>query len=188
MKDKSSRSIWIMISIVVIIIVIFGLFKYFSTTEITNSNQNLLMMKISSPVFENNGVIPDDYTCRGRGDVPLLEISEMPTSTVSLVLIVDDPDAPSGTFVHWVMWNIPPDARLIDGKLPAGAQEGANSLGKIGFVAPCPPSGTHHYNFQLFALDTSLILNENADKEDLIKVMDGHILKQAILVGVVRAK
>ena len=136
---------------------------------------------IKSPAFSNNGWIPAKYTCIGSNINPTLAISDIPNGTKSLALIVDDPDAPNGTFVHWVMWNIPITS-VIDENSTLGIQE-KNGKGENNYFGPCPPTGTHHYNFKIYALDTKLILPIRADKNALLKAMDKHILASGVLIG-----
>ena len=141
-------------------------------------------MIIESEIFKNNGEIPAKYTCDGEGTQLTLRIAEVPVDAKSLALIVDDPDAPNGDFVHWVVWNIDPKTSIIEnGSLPKSAVEGYTSLNKSGWVPPCPPSGTHHYHFKLSALDTVLSIPESGTKADLISAMEGHIIDNAELVG-----
>ena len=139
-------------------------------------------LKLTSPAFDNNGTMPAKYACDGDNISPQLNIQGVPESAVSLVLIVDDPDAPAGTWVHWVVWNIPADASVIDEGAVPGTQ-GLNDFKKHEYGGPCPPSGTHHYMFRLYALDTELDLDENSKKSDVEKAMKGHILAQTKLVG-----
>ncbi|OGI26227.1 MAG: hypothetical protein A3J76_01435 [Candidatus Moranbacteria bacterium RBG_13_45_13] len=142
-------------------------------------------MKIASPVFENNGNIPEKYTCDGEEINPPLEFSDVPENTKSLALIVDDPDAPiPGGFVHWIVFNIKPDIKEIkENAVPENAIQGITSEGKTGYVGPCPPSGIHHYQFKLYALDEMPDLDSSAKREDVEKSMEGHILDQAKLIG-----
>lgn len=141
-------------------------------------------MKISSPAFENNANIPSKYTCDGENTNPPLEFSDVPAEAKSLVLIVDDPDAPAGDWVHWTVWDIEPDTKLInENSIPPGATKGMTDFGKPGYGGPCPPSGTHHYQFKLYALDINLDLESNARKTDIEKAMAEHILDQAELIG-----
>ena len=115
-------------------------------------------MKLTSPAFEHNKEIPPKYTCDGADTSPELNIEDIPENAKSLALIMDDPDAPAGTGVHWVVWNIPRDTKMIaKGAEPQGIQ-GTTSFGKPGYGGPCPPSGTHRYFFQLHALTTTLEL------------------------------
>lgn len=141
-------------------------------------------MQITSPVFENNQNIPSKYTCDGDGVNPPLEFKDVPKEAVSLALIVDDPDAPAGTWVHWTLWNIDPTTTtIIENSVPPKAISGQTSSGQNIYGGPCPPSGTHRYFFKLYALDSKLSLSSFSLKEDLEKSMQGHVIKQAELVG-----
>jgi len=141
-------------------------------------------MLLSSRVFENNDKIPQKYSCEGEGINPPLIISEIPERAKSLVLIVDDPDAPMGTFVHWVVFNISPTTTEIpEGKVPEGSISGKNSVGLTNFIAPCPPSGTHRYRFFLWALSEKLDLPEGASREDVETAASKYILDKAELTG-----
>lgn len=142
-------------------------------------------MKISSPSFEEGGNIPPKYTCDGESINPPLEISGVPTDAKSLALIVHDPDAPlAGGFTHWIVFNINPGTKEIkENSVPPDATEGTNGTGNAGYTGPCPPSGIHHYQFKLYALDSSLNLEASTKKEDVENAMEGHIVDQAILVG-----
>lgn len=141
-------------------------------------------MQISSSVFQSNTLIPSKYTCDGENINPPLRITDVPKDTQSLVLIMDDPDAPAGTWVHWLVWNIHPLTKEIgENSLPANAMEGRTSFGKIGYGGPCPPSNTHRYFFKLYALNTKLNLINSTDKAALLKAMEGHILEQAEVIG-----
>src|SRR3989338_900721 len=145
------------------------------------NNSNML---IASAAFERNSSIPKKNTCVGENVNPPLTFSGVPENAKSLSLIMDDPDAPRGTWVHWTMWNIDPSTINISvGSVPAGAVEGTTSSGKSGYGGPCPPSGTHHYYFKLYALDTTLNLNKSLEKQGLESAMEGHVLGQAELVG-----
>lgn len=141
-------------------------------------------MKISSTAFKPDEMIPEKYTCEGDNINPPLQIAEPPAETESLALILHDPDAPGGDFVHWILWNIDPSVLEIEeGTIPVGAQEGMNDSGQVGYTGPCPPSGTHHYEFHLYALDTMIDLPETSDKTDLRNEIEGHILDEASLIG-----
>jgi len=146
-------------------------------------------MKITSPVFANNAMIPSKYTCDGEDISPPLQWDGVPDGTKSIALICDDPDAPMGTFVHWVLYNLPPETKGLaenipaDKELPNGARQGMTDFRKIGYGGPCPPSGTHRYYFKIYALDTKLDLAAGATKSQLLKAMEKHILAQAELVG-----
>lgn len=143
-----------------------------------------LAMELSSSAFPHNGPIPVIHTCDGHGlSLPLL-ISDVPVDTVTLALIVNDPDAPGGSFIHWTMWNIDPQTRKVEaGTLPAGAVEGVNSAALPGYIGPCPPSGTHHYECTLYALSRSLLIPPSSTVGDLRHAMDNAILGEEKLVG-----
>jgi Raf kinase inhibitor-like YbhB/YbcL family protein len=140
-------------------------------------------MKISSPVFADNGSIPAKFTCDGGDTSPPLTIAGIPPSAKSLALIMDDPDAPGGTFDHWIVWNIPANTTAIaEGKAPQGVTA-KNGFGKNAYGGPCPPGGEHRYFFKLYALDTTLNLPPSSKKSDLEKAMNGHTVAQAQIVG-----
>lgn len=140
-------------------------------------------MKLTSLAFENEGEIPPKYTCNGDDISPPLKFSEVPEGTKSFALIMEDPDAPVGTFDHWIVWDIPADTRLIgEGTEPKGVQ-GATGFERGGYGGPCPPSGEHRYFFRLYALDTKLDMTEGSNKTDLHNAMRGHILAEATLMG-----
>ncbi len=142
-------------------------------------------MQIYSDAFEENQHIPSKYSCDGRGLNPPLRITNIPGEAESLVLIVDDPDAPGGTFTHWLVWNIPGDTKRLDEKsLPEEARQGTNSGGSIDYYPPCPPDGTHRYFFKIYALDKRLVdLEVGADRSRVEQAIDGHVLDQAELIG-----
>lgn len=138
-------------------------------------------MKITSSEFGNNKLIPAKFTCEGQDINPALEICDIPSVTKELALIVDDPDAPIGTWVHWVVYNIALVSRIEENSIPG--KQGVNTLGKKVYHGPCPPSGTHRYFFKIYALDKELDLPEGASKGALEKAMQGHILDKAELIG-----
>ncbi|MBI5045637.1 MAG: YbhB/YbcL family Raf kinase inhibitor-like protein [Candidatus Niyogibacteria bacterium] len=141
-------------------------------------------MKISSPIFEEGAAIPEKYTCDGDDASPALEISGVPAGTQSLALLMDDPDSPSGNFVHWTIWNIRAnETEIKENTKPEGAVEGVNSFGNIGYGGPCPHAGTHRYFFRLYALDKTLDLSSGADVVALKQSMEGHVLAEAKLMG-----
>jgi Raf kinase inhibitor-like YbhB/YbcL family protein len=148
-------------------------------------------MTISSTAFQDSNSIPVEYTCKGQDVSPTLRFDGVPASARSLALIVEDPDAPAGLWVHWVVYNIPParggferavsrTERLSDGTI-----QGVGSNGRIGYAGPCPPSGTHRYFFRLYALDSSLTLRPGASRDQLLSTMKGHVIGQATLMGTV---
>ena len=152
-----------------------------------------MALSLTSPVFTNNGAIPKIYTCQGKDISPALAWSGLPNGTKSVALIVDDPDAPDPAapkrvWVHWVVYNIPPDAtglkEAVEGsKLPNGAREGKNDWDRIGYGGPCPPIGRHRYFHKLYALDIVLPDLKQPTKADLLKAMEGHVLEEAELIG-----
>ena len=143
------------------------------------------IMEISSSIFFNDQLIPSKYTCDGESINPPLNFFGVPEETKSLVLIMDDPDAPAGVWAHWLVWNIPPEINeIIEGFTPKGANEGVTSSGKTGYEGPCPPFGAHRYFFKLYALDTKLdLISEKITKNVLEQAMENHILARAELVG-----
>jgi Raf kinase inhibitor-like YbhB/YbcL family protein len=137
---------------------------------------------INSSAFENNSHIPVKYTCDGSNINPPLTIEGITAETKTLVLIVDDPDCPTGTFDHWIVWNISPITRKI-GENTIPGTEGISSYRKHAYGGPCPPYGTHRYFFKVYALDTQLDLKSNSTKKDVEKVMENHILAEGRLIG-----
>ena len=149
-----------------------------------------MSLQISSPVFSTGEMIPKKFTCDGPDVSPKLTWNDPPSGTQSWALIMDDPDAPVGTWVHWVLFDLPRETReLAEGvakqeQLSSGARQGRNDFGKIGYGGPCPPAGKpHRYFFKLYALDTTLNLKSSATKADVEKAMRGHILAQGELLG-----
>lgn len=146
-------------------------------------------LKVTSPAFEDGGMIPPKYTCDGEDVSPELEWPSVPEATQSLVLIVDDPDAPRGTFVHWLLYNLSADTRKLPenakakSPLPVGSLQGTNDFGTTEYNGPCPPGGTHRYFFTLYALDAPVQLPPGVRKADLLQAMKGHILAEGRLAG-----
>jgi hypothetical protein len=151
-----------------------------------------LTLTLTSPAFQAGQGIPRKHTCQGGDASPALQWGEPPPGTQSFALIMDDPDAPAGTWVHWVLYNIPAAARQLAEGLPAkpdlpdGSRQGKNSWPRLGYGGPCPPSGTHRYTFKLYALDGKLDLPAGSTKEQLLKAMQGRILAQGELMGTYR--
>ncbi len=140
-------------------------------------------MELTSPAFENGGMIPARYSCDGDDVSPPLRISGVPEGARALVLIMDDPDAPMGTFDHWLVWNIPADTtEIAEGTEPEGVP-GRTDFGNTHYGGPCPPGGTHTYRFRLYALDRELDLPKGARKKKLLQAMEGHVLAEAVLRG-----
>ena len=138
-------------------------------------------MKLTTPEFKNNGLMPKKFTCEGDDINPALIIEGAPSNTKSLALIMDDPDAPVGTWVHWVVFNIPVTGAIEENGIPG--TQGSNNSGRPAYHGPCPPSGTHRYFFKIYALDKELDLPAGTSKGQLEKAMQGHILDKAELVG-----
>jgi Raf kinase inhibitor-like YbhB/YbcL family protein len=148
-----------------------------------------MAFEISSPAFKKGQPIPAKFSCDGNDVSPALVWTDPLAGTQSFALIMDDPDAPMGTWVHWVIFNIPASTRGLtesmptDPKLSDGSLQGKTSAGSNGYHGPCPPSGTHRYFFKLYALDTMLPLYADTDKKGLLKAMEGHILANVELMG-----
>lgn len=187
-----SLSFWLLVAVLVVIGVIFAgrlvgepAAEAPGTPVIISGEAN---MKITSSVFENNGIIPAKYTCDGENISPPLQISGVPAGAKSLALIMDDPDVPKnlrpdGMFDHWVVWNIPANTSVIlEGVVPTGAV-GKNTGGDARYTGPCPPDREHRYFFKLYVLDTMLSLAAGASKADLEKAMEGRVLAKAELMG-----
>lgn len=162
------RSLLIAITAVILI----GIFTFSKPVNLT----------VTSPAFQNNGMIPSKYSCEGDGINPPLNVTNIPPNTVSLAVIMHDPDAPrKGGFTHWVVWNI-----ATDGNIPekyTGANQGLNGQMENEYKGMCPPAGTHHYHFMVYALDTKLNMSKSTDKAGLEKAMQGHILAKGDLIG-----
>lgn len=144
-----------------------------------------MALTLTSTAFAQGQSIPAKYTCDGQDISPPLHWSDAPAGAQSLALIMDDPDAPAGVWVHWVLFNLPASLHDLPEKaaLPGGSLEGKNSWGRVGYGGPCPPRGSHRYFFKLYTLDTKLNLSRGASKEQLLAAMEGHILAQAELMG-----
>ncbi len=150
-------------------------------------------LRVTSRAFSEGASIPAIFTCRGRDISPPLAWTGLPAGTKSVALICDDPDAPAGTWVHWVLYNLPASESGLPEAVPAtpsaagGALQGTNSWGKIGYGGPCPPPGKpHHYHFKVYALDGALPMEAGATKDQLLEHMKGHVLAQGELVGTFR--
>ncbi|MBW1720857.1 MAG: YbhB/YbcL family Raf kinase inhibitor-like protein [Deltaproteobacteria bacterium] len=148
-----------------------------------------MKIEITSSAFKEGGMIPRQYTCDGKDISPPLAWSGVPEGTKSLALICDDPDAPMGTWVHWVLYGLPPDLQKLPEGIPDtevlenGAKHGINDFRRYGYGGPCPPGGTHRYYFKIFALDTPMEMGPGLSKGELMKAMEGHILAQGELMG-----
>ena len=149
-----------------------------------------MTFSLTSSGFGSGAEIPQQYTCKGADDSPALDWSGAPAKTAGFALIMDDPDAPAGTWVHWVLWNLPATVHSLPQGVPKqdqpgdGSRQGRNSFKKVGYNGPCPPAGkSHRYFFRLYALDAKLDLAAGASREQLDAAMKGHVLAQAEYVG-----
>ena len=141
-------------------------------------------MQISSQAFTNGGKIPDKYTMYGENKIPPIHIEQVPEKARSLALIVDDPDAPKGTFNHWLLFNMDPKIKDIkEDSVPVMASQGQNDFGEVGYGGPKPPSGEHRYFFKAYALDTVLPLGRASKRDELEREMKDHVLDSAMLIG-----
>lgn len=200
-----NKFVIIALGVVAILIAIIG-FIIFSKKAKAPENQKITPLKtvntimtITSPDFQNNAFIPKKFTCQGENVNPELEIGVVPENAKSLALIMDDPDAPMGTFTHWLLWNIAPETTVIPQNvkveavaIPTDASlarqfvgwEGKNSSGNIGYIGPCPPPGKpHRYFFKLYALDSLLMLDSNTPKNQLETEIQKHLVAQDELIG-----
>ena len=148
-----------------------------------------MSIEVTSTAFENEGMIPARYTCDGADVSPPISLSGVPEGARSIALICDDPDAPAGTWVHWVVYDLSPDIKDLPEAVPpdktvlGGAKQGLNDFRKIGYGGPCPPGGTHRYFFKVYALDAALNLKPGATKRELLQSMEGHVLAEGQLIG-----
>jgi Raf kinase inhibitor-like YbhB/YbcL family protein len=142
--------------------------------------------QLTSSAFADGGMIPDKYTCKGEGVNPPLEIHGEPDGTDTYALVVHDPDAPGGDFLHWTVWNLPDETTTIPENASLdNANQGANDFGKTGYGAPCPPSGTHRHTFELYAFDNEPSLQNGTSRSDLQSVIDNHKVAETSLTGLV---
>jgi len=180
------KSFWV-IFILIFILLFGGIFLFLKpkSQKVSFPSKSLNKnMKIESPVFKEGEFIPKKYTCDGEDINPPLKISNVPKEAKSLVLIVDDPDAPGGRWVHWTVWNIDPKIEEIaENSVPEGGVEGVTDFGRPGWGGPCPPSGVHRYFFKLYALDKKLDLKASATIKELEEAMKEHIIADATLMG-----
>ncbi len=157
--------------------------------ELKIQEETTMSVQLSSPAFEDGNTIPQKYSCDGDDISPALNWSELPGQTESIALIMDDPDAPVGSWIHWVLYDLPggrteiPENVPKSGQLPGGGTQGNNSWRRSGYGGPCPPGGTHRYFFKIYALDALLDVAPGATKEELLQAMEGHILDQGQLMG-----
>ncbi len=164
-------------------------FQSESQADTQTKGGKTMKIQVTSTAFEEGGMIPKQHTCDGKDISPPLAWTSIPEGTKSLALICDDPDAPVGTWVHWVLFNLPADVKELPENVPPkktldnDAKQGKNDFRKIGYGGPCPPGGTHRYYFKLYALDTVLDAKADMTKKELLKAMEGHILAEGQLMG-----
>jgi Raf kinase inhibitor-like YbhB/YbcL family protein len=162
--------------------------------SVAQKGDQIMAITVTSSAFKEGQMIPAKYTCDGDNISPSLNWQQVPQGVKSFALISDDPDAPVGIWVHWVLWNIPaesnglPEAIPASPQLPDGSKQGVTSARSHGYHGPCPPSGTHRYFFKIYALDTMLDLSESSKKQDLLEAMKGHILAEGSLMGKYKRK
>jgi len=176
-------------AITVLVIATTGCERRIEPEGVSRERSREMTISVSSPAFQEGGMIPSKYTCDGQDMSPPLKWAGVPEATKSIALISDDPDAPVGTWVHWVMWNIPPNVHELaenvhpEPELPDGSRQGITDFRRPGYGGPCPPSGVHRYYFKIYALDTMLDLPSSTKKADLLKATKGHILAEGQLLG-----
>ena len=186
--NRQRRSLWR--SVIAIVLYSFGLSIIDGAGSA--SEEASMSVTLSSSAFTEGAPIPALHTCEGKEISPPFAWTDPPVDTKSLALISDDPDAPGKTWVHWVLYNVPPSARMLPAgfpttqELPDGTRQGMTDFGRTGYGGPCPPSGTHRYYFKLYALDTMLSLSSGATKAQVESAMHGHILAHAQLMGTYR--
>jgi hypothetical protein len=160
------------------------LLLFFAVSHGTGQEAPKPGFKVSGPAFENNGPIPAKFTCDGTNINPPLKIENIPREAKSLALVFDDTDAPRGSYVHWILWNIDPAVKEIrENSVPEGAIQGTNDFKKQNYGGPCPPTRAHRYVFKVYALDLRLNLDSGTTKAALEKAMEGHVIARAQLTG-----
>ncbi|MDP4038934.1 MAG: YbhB/YbcL family Raf kinase inhibitor-like protein [bacterium] len=188
MSVKShDKLIFAVISIISLFIVVATTIFFYNKYSVSPMDKIIIKeskMKITSNAFADNNSIPKKYTCDGENISPALSIGNIPDNTKTMVLVMDDPDSPSGNFLHWMVWNINPNTNEItENTVPASGIVGFNDFGELKYGGPCPKSDEHHYHFKIYAINTNLNLSGNIKREDLEKAINGHILDKAILIG-----
>ncbi|MFA6297237.1 MAG: YbhB/YbcL family Raf kinase inhibitor-like protein [Candidatus Paceibacterota bacterium] len=178
------------LSLVILLSLVFFIVKTMQPKKDINELKNIVETKIQNPIliqssaFENYGAIPRKYTCDGQSLIPPIQVSNVPSEAKSLAFTIEDPDAPSGTWDHFVMWNLPAkDFNTTDGNPPVGTI-GKGTSGKAYYIAPCPPRGqTHRYFFRLYVLDTLLNIPASSNKIQLLKTIEGHVIGKTEMYG-----
>ena len=179
----------LLVILLVIILTAILTHKWSNPSDKTLFNSMEEKMKIESIAFKENENIPREYTCQGDNVNPPLNFSDIPKGTKSIALIVDDPDAPSGVWAHWLVWNMNPTSDGVgENSVPKGGIQGPNGRGANKYQGPCPPSGVHRYYFKLFALNKELNISTTTDKTGLENAMDGAIIEQSLFIGLYERK
>ncbi len=178
-----NKKLYFLLSIVIICVsAIIFLLRQGQENQLKPDNLNSMIIQSSD--FKNNDFIPIVYTCEGENISPQLDFSKVPQNAKSLALIMYDPDAPRGTFTHWIMWNISPDTKTIfQNSVPPQAVQGLNGANKTGYIGPCPPSGTHRYFFTLYALSDLISISKDSNVLELKNAMSGKIIEEAQIFG-----
>jgi Raf kinase inhibitor-like YbhB/YbcL family protein len=184
---------------ILMLVLLYGFERENKAVSETKGDPNMVKaatipITIKSSAFEDGQMIPAKYTCQGRNISPELKWSPLPDGAMSIALICEDPDAPMGTWTHWVIWNIPAKKQELEEnipkieELPDGVRQGTNSNRQFGYTGPCPPSGTHRYYFRLYALDTMLTLAGEVTKDNLLEAMNGHVIAEGTIMGTYQKK
>lgn len=180
--------------ILIVVVVVVGAGSIFSLKdEVDNSRNNMVKtqssMKITSTAFTQDEVIPSKYTCDGQNVNPPFLIEGVPKEAKELVFIFDDPDAPGGTWIHWIVWNISPETKeILENSVPVGAEEGMTSFGNMGYGGPCPHSGTHRYSFRVYALDRALNLQKGTVADEIKRQVNSSTIDNAEIAGLYSRK
>jgi Raf kinase inhibitor-like YbhB/YbcL family protein len=190
MMHKHNRLFFFVGLLIIIVALVYGLHYFFKSDGRNGMTDASNDLQLISPAFREGATISDQYTCRGQNVSPPLNILGAPPGTKSLALVMHDPDAVGQDFLHWLMWDIPSGTENIAANsVPVGAIQGPNGMGSNSYTGPCPPdgTGTHHYKFDLYALDTTLGLDSKSDRKQLESALKGHILDQTVLTGLYSA-
>jgi Raf kinase inhibitor-like YbhB/YbcL family protein len=196
MRKKMNKKTFIPL---LLLVLLYGFERENKTVSENKGDPNMVKaatipITIKSSVFQEGQMIPAKYTCEGKNTSPPLKWGPVPDGTMSIALICEDPDAPMGTWNHWLMWNIPAKRQELQenipkiSELPDGVRQGTNSNGQTGYTGPCPPSGTHRYYFRLYALDAKLDLAGDVSKENLLDAMNGHVIAEGSIMGTYQRK
>jgi Raf kinase inhibitor-like YbhB/YbcL family protein len=185
MKTRSNTPVLAGIGLVTVVaLLVIGLLWHGKRTTKHKEIPMVPDFHLTSPAFDDGTAIPAKYTCKGVGISPPLEFSGIPELAKGLAIVLHNPDAPSGDFLHWTIWDINAAVTSVpEGSTPVGATEGTNDFGKVGYGAPCPPSGTHHYIFDAYALDGPLDLPTGATRQEVMEALQAHAIGRTQLTG-----